>query len=105
MLQDKNMMLEEGKIFGFKLFTGDEIFAKIVSVDRTDLILQSPKTLMQGEAGIQLGHWPLFSAGEADLPISRSSIVTYFLLPKELQADYERSISKIVLVTKPGIIT
>lgn len=104
MLADKNMVLEAGKIFGFKLCTGDEIFAEIVSVDRTDLILKSPQTLVQGPNGIQLGNWPMFCAGDADLPISRSSIVTYYLLQKELEESYKQATSKIAIITKPGII-
>lgn len=51
MLLDKKLKIEAGKIYSFKLVTGEELVAKVDSVDDEKYYLHKPMVLIVGHDG------------------------------------------------------
>lgn len=88
--------LKEGKIFGFKLTTGEEIIAKIVSVSNTDVTLSKPHYLTQTPDGVAFAPALLMMSATADPVLNRSNIVMHFVPDTEFSSAYESAMSNII---------
>ena len=107
--QKKDLKLENGAILGFKLSTGEEILGRIKSVERADVILEMPHTIMISQQGAALSPWPMIGQDGADIGISRNSIVSFFRVRDDFNEYYTEILKGEVEEdaqeeTNPGII-
>jgi hypothetical protein len=67
-------MIEAGKTYTMRMGYGEEIVAKIVSIDADTYTLSKPVAVVPGQQGIQLMN-SLFTADpEAEVTVNRSSV-------------------------------
>lgn len=87
MLEQTALQIKEGVILGIKITTGEEIIGRIKSVNKSDIILEKPHTIMISQAGAGLSPWPMIAQDDSDVGIARSNIVAFFP-PREDFAEY-----------------
>ena len=67
-------MIEAGKTYTMRMGYGEEIVAKIVSIDADTYTLSKPVAVVPGQQGIQLMN-SLFTADpEAEVTVNKSSV-------------------------------
>jgi hypothetical protein len=68
------MSIEAGKTYTMRMGYGEEIVAKIVSIDSSTYTLSKPVAVVPGQQGIQLMN-SLFTADpEAEVTVNKSSV-------------------------------
>lgn len=102
----KENLLEEGKVIGLKLVTGDEVMGILVMNTKSDLHLTKPRTLHIGDEGMGLLAYCMLADDDKPQQINRSTIATVFTPHKEFEDSYLAATgdNKIEVVEKPGII-
>jgi len=98
--------LEEGKVVGLKLVTGEELLGLLVENTKSDLYLSKPRTLHIGEEGMGLVAYSMLADDTKVQQINRSTIATVFIPHSEFVESYVAAVEekKIDVVEKPGII-
>lgn len=107
MLETKGTVTEGG-IYGFKLVTGEEIVAKVISKERGEYKFDKPHTVMMSQQGAGLSAWPMIADEDQPVTVPIGHIVAVFTLRADFKAGYEESTnppSQIVMPKAQGIIT
>ena len=87
------MEIEEGKIYSFKMTSGQEIVAGFLKQDDEYFYVSSPLTLGQGPQGP--GFMPVMSTGDAlieELPIRKLSIAIVAPTREDIAEAYTESV-------------
>lgn len=88
-----------------KLVTGEEIIAKIVEDNDSELSLCKPLQMAMGQHGPQLANFMLMADPSKNIMIKKAAILATSQPVKELENQYESITSGIALPAKSGIIT
>ena len=96
----------EGDIVCFKLVTGEEIIAKVVSEFAEGFSLNRPRTVMPSQQGVVLMSSLISADINTDITLLKSHILMHSspVVP-QLEEHYIRITTGIETVTKGGIIT
>lgn len=98
------LQITEGEVYGFKLATGEEVIARLVTKERTEYVITQPFQTMVSQQGVALAPWPMISEERAQLGIPIAHIVTVFPPRKEYADYYKEETSTIIQPAKQGII-
>jgi hypothetical protein len=81
-------MIEAGNTYTMRMGYGEEIVAKIVSIDGDTYTLSKPVAVVPGQQGIQLMN-SLFTADpEADVTVNKSSVAMIALVREDVGDSY-----------------
>ena len=87
------------EILGFKLWTGEDIIAELVSEDEGYVTLGKPGAVYQPQADqIMLQPWPVFNQQD-NIVLPRDKIVTRYKVSKQLEDYYLQATSKVQIAT------
>ena len=99
------MNIEKDEILTFKLITGEEIVAKVVSVVDGMIVIKQPVTLVPGQQGLQMMP-SLFSANlDRDVLLYASGILMTTEVREDVRAGYIKATTGIDVPAKKSIIT
>ena len=98
------MKIEKDEILTFKLITGEEIVAKIVSVIDGMIVIKQPVSLVPGQQGLQMMP-SLFSANlDKDVLLYASGILMTTEVREDVKAGYIKATTGIDVPAKKSII-
>ena len=69
------MILENDKVYTFKIANGDEIIGKVIAQTDTEVVLQQPLTIIPSQQGIQLVPSLFTTELAVDVTINKNNIV------------------------------
>lgn len=97
-------VLENGKVLGFKLATGEEILGKVTAVNNGAISVNKPHFLTQTPEGVAFAPALSMMSEEIDPVITQSNLVMYFEPDSAFKTAYTDAMSEII-VTQNNIIT
>lgn len=96
--------MQENKIYAMKLISGEELMAKVVALNSTDITVFKPMSVVP--AGKGLGLVATFAlASDENVTIRVSSVIGFYPALKEYEAAYIEASTGIHLEPQSGIIT
>lgn len=101
-------MLIENKepyIHVFKIATGEEIIARVVSSDEKSYSVEKPLQMMIGPQGAQFAPFMFMARHDKPVSINKSSVVADSSPTPDLESQYLSAITGIALTQKSSIIT
>lgn len=69
------MILENDKVYTFKIANGDEVIGKVIAQTETEVVLHQPLTIIPGPQGIQLLPSLFTTELAVDVTINKNNIV------------------------------
>jgi hypothetical protein len=69
------MILENDKVYTFKIANGDELIGKVIAQTETEIVLHQPLTIIPGPQGIQLLPSLFTTELAVDVTINKNNIV------------------------------
>jgi len=69
------MILENDKVYTFKIANGDELIGKVIAQTETEIVLHQPLTIIPGPQGIQLLPRLFTTELAVDVTINKNNIV------------------------------
>ena len=69
------MILENDKVYTFKIANGDEIIGKVIAQTDTEIVIHQPLTIIPGPQGIQLLPSLFTTELAVDVTINKNNIV------------------------------
>jgi len=103
MLVSKNY--QEGDIVSFKLATGDEIVAKIVSSDAGSFEISKPCTVMPSPQGMGLIQSLFTADSDVNVTLQKNHVIMHAPSIDQMQKHYIKTTTGIEPVTRGSIIT
>jgi len=97
------MTLEVGKIYTFKLNSGEELIAKLQGVD-TNLLVSTPVSIAPGPQGMGLVPSMFTANPEQFVTINTNSIAMYTETDESVQAKYIQATTGITVPDKKIIM-
>lgn len=104
MFVDKDTLVQQGEIIGFKLVTGEEIIGKVLEVSADNFKIEKPCTLGMSQNG-QLALSPASYMADMEKPVTyiKAHVVSWFVPHSELEAGY-RSATGGIQVPPKGLV-
>ena len=101
--------IKEQAIVAFKLITGEEIIARITTINTDNFVVYKPMmiTLVHAEGGAQVAFvpWTLGMKDDAKITLLKSQIVAYSDARKEANAGYIKNTTGLEMATGSGLVT
>lgn len=94
----------QGDIISLKLISGEEVVAKYISEDLSDIVIHSPVMLAMTQKGPAMAPFMITVDQEKDLSISKTSIVLRSFTVKDVADQYRFQTTGIQPVSAGGII-
>lgn len=89
--------LENGKVFGFKLATGEEIIGKVTAVKDATVSVSKPHFLTQTPEGVAFAPALTMMSETVDPVITRSNLVMFFEPDAQFITAYDAAMSDIIV--------
>lgn len=104
MLINKNTgMLKEDETLIFKMTSGEEVIAKIVSINEDSICLYRPCSLVLSQQGPSLNKWLILADKDKNVEIKLSAIMAY-CAPESSAVEHYESITSNIVKAPAGII-
>lgn len=97
--------LAEPYIRIFKLSTGEEIIARVVSEETTEYLIEKPLQMAMGQRGLQFAPFMMMVDPDKKIGLKKDKIVADAPPVKEIEGQYESITTGIALPQKSSIIT
>lgn len=99
MIIDTSSAVKENDVVAFKLVSGEEIVAKVISLGDNEFLITKPMAMtivpQNGSATVAFMPWTLGMPEDAKIHLLRSQIVAYARARKEATDGYIRNTSSI----------
>ena len=96
---------QEGDIVSFKLINGDEIVARIISIDNNNYEISHPCTVMPGPQGMGLIQSLFTADSDVNVVLQKDHVIMHAPSIDQMQKHYIKTTTGIEPVTRGGIIT
>ncbi len=96
---------QEGDIVSFKLSTGDEIVARIISSDSDSFEISKPCTVMPSPQGMGLIQSLFTADADVNVKLQRQHVIMHAPSIDQMQKHYIKTTTGIEPVTRGSIIT
>lgn len=96
---------QEGDIVSFKLINGDEIVARIISIDNNNYEISKPCTVMPGPQGMGLIQSLFTADADVNVILQKDHVLMHAPSIDQMQKHYIKTTTGIEPVTRGGIIT
>lgn len=96
---------QAGDIVSFKLINGDEIVARIISIDNNNYEISKPCTVMPGPQGMGLIQSLFTADADVNVILQKDHVLMHAPSIDQMQKHYIKTTTGIEPVTRGGIIT
>jgi hypothetical protein len=96
--------MEVGKIYTFKLNSGEELIAKVVEITRDNIIVTEPVSIAPGQKGMQMIPSIFTGVPGANVTINTNSIALYTDTEDSIKDKYIEATTGIQLPEKKIIL-
>lgn len=96
---------QDGDIVSFKLSTGDEIVARIISVDSDSFEIAKPCTVMPSPQGMGLIQSLFTADADVNVRLQKHHVIMHAPSIDQMQKHYIKTTTGIEPVTRGSIIT
>lgn len=96
---------QEGDIVSFKLSTGDEIVARVISSDSDSFEISKPCTVMPSPQGMGLIQSLFTADADVNVKLQRQHVIMHAPSIDQMQKHYIKTTTGIEPVTRGSIIT
>ena len=95
-----------GDVLSFKISSGEELVAKLVSITPTDYILNRPLALGMGPKGpVFAPYMVTVDFKKEDLHLSKAHVVAVTKTVEQIKSSYTQSVTGIAMPEKQGLVT
>ena len=98
------MTLEVGKIYTFKLNSGEELIAKVISVNDKEIKVEEPVSVAPGPQGMGLVPSMFTADPQAETRLNTNSISVYALTDDSVKMKYIQATTGIQVPEKKLIL-
>jgi hypothetical protein len=98
------MILENDKVYTFKIANGDEIIGKVIAQTETEVVLHQPLTIIPGPQGIQLLPSLFTTELAVDVTINKNNIVMMAETREQVCDSYLESTTGIKPIRKQILV-
>lgn len=98
------MILENDKVYTFKIANGDELIGKVIAQTDTEIVLHQPLTIIPGPQGIQLLPSLFTTELSVDVTINRNNIVMMAETREQVCDSYLESTTGIKPIRKQILV-
>lgn len=96
---------QEGDIVSFKLATGDEVVARIISTDQDSFEISKPCTVMPSPQGMGLIQSLFTADSDVNVTLQKTHVIMHAPSIDQMQKHYIKTTTGIEPVTRGSIIT
>lgn len=97
-------LLTSGEVYTFKLTSGEELIAKVLDMQGTELVISSPVSVAPGPNGIGLMQ-SLFTANpDAETRLNTNTVTVYALTDESVKTKYIQATTGLVVPDKKVLI-
>jgi hypothetical protein len=89
----------------FKLSTGEEVIARVMSEDEKEFVIEKPLQMAMGQRGLQFAPFMMMVDPDKKLGLKKDKVVADGPPVKEIEGQYESITTGIALPQKSSIIT
>jgi hypothetical protein len=98
------MILENDKVYTFKIANGDELIGKVIAQTETEIVLHQPLTIIPGPQGIQLLPSLFTTELAVDVTINKNNIVMMAETREQVCDSYLESTTGIKPIRKQILV-
>ena len=98
------MILENDKVYTFKIANGDEIIGKVIAQTDTEIVLHQPLTIIPSQQGIQLLPSLFTTELAVDVTINKNNIVMMAETREQVCDSYLESTTGIKPIRKQILV-
>jgi hypothetical protein len=98
------MILENDKVYTFKIANGDELIGKVIAQTDTEIVLHQPLTIIPGPQGIQLLPSLFTTELAVDVTINKNNIVMMAETREQVCDSYLESTTGIKPIRKQILV-
>jgi hypothetical protein len=99
------MILENDKVYTFKIANGDELIGKVIAQTETEIVIHQPLTIIPGPQGIQLLPSLFTTELAVDVTINKNNIVMMAETREQVCDSYLESTTGIKPIRKQILMT
>jgi hypothetical protein len=99
------MILENDKVYTFKIANGDELIGKVIAQTDTEIVIHQPLTIIPGPQGIQLLPSLFTTELAVDVTINKNNIVMMAETREQVCDSYLESTTGIKPIRKQILMT
>jgi len=99
------MILENDKVYTFKIANGDELIGKVIAQTDTEIVIHQPLTIIPGPQGIQLLPSLFTTELAVDVTINKNNIVMTAETREQVCDSYLESTTGIKPIRKQILMT
>ena len=99
------MILENDKVYTFKIANGDELIGKVIAQTDTEIVIHQPLTILPGPQGIQLLPSLFTTELAVDVTINKNNIVMMAETREQVCDSYLESTTGIKPIRKQILMT
>lgn len=98
------MNIKTNEVYSFKITSGEELIARVVSVDGTNLVISEPVSVAPGPQGV--GLMPSFFTADpkGEHRLNTNLVVAYALTDSSVKTKYLEAITGLVVPEKKLIL-
>jgi len=98
------MILENDKVYTFKIANGDELIGKVIAQTDTEIVIHQPLTILPGPQGIQLLPSLFTTELTVDVTINKNNIVMMAETREQVCDSYIESTTGIKPIRKQILV-
>lgn len=98
------MILENDKVYTFKIANGDELIGKVIAQTDTEIVIHQPLTIIPGPQGIQLLPSLFTTELAVDVTINKNNIVMMAETREQVCDSYLESTTGIKPIRKQILV-
>jgi hypothetical protein len=98
------IVAETGKVYTFKLNSGEELIAKVKSVDSDSLTIENPVSVAPGPQGLGLVPSMFTADPDAEIKLNSNSVSIYALTEDSVKMKYIEATTGIKIPEKKLIL-
>lgn len=98
------MQVKENEVYTFKLNSGEELIAKVVSFDEKYLLISEPVSVAPGPQGMGLVPSMFTADHKGDVRLNTNSIAIYGLTDENVKSKYIEATTGISVPSKKLIL-
>jgi len=98
------MILENDKVYTFKIANGDELIGKVIAQTDTEIVIHQPLTILPGPQGIQLLPSLFTTELAVDVTINKNNIVMMAETREQVCDSYLESTTGIKPIRKQILV-
>jgi hypothetical protein len=96
--------MENGKVYTFKLNSGEELIAKVVEISRDNIIISEPVSIAPGREGMQMIPSMFTAEQGSNVTLNTNSVSLYAITDDNIKDKYTEATTGIKLPDKKIIL-